>query len=51
MIQFQENAQTDGRWEGRWIDVQTLFYKTLPTAARGPKIETIFMNTKNTKTN
>ena len=36
MIQFKENARTDGRKDGRkaW---QTLFYKTLPATARRPK--------------
>ena len=39
MIQFKENAQTDRRMEGPkdgWKDGQTLFYRTLPTTARGP---------------
>ena len=33
MIQFKENTWTDGRTDG-----QTLFYRTLPATARGPKI-------------
>ena len=44
MTQFQENAQTDERtegWNDRWTDGrtegQTLFYRTLPTTARGTK--------------
>ena len=35
MIQFQENAWTEGRMEG-WKDGQTLFYRTLPATAGGP---------------
>ena len=35
MIQFKENAWTDGRTEG-WKDGQTLFYRTLLATARGP---------------
>ena len=35
MIQFQENAQTDGRTEGQ-KDEQILFYRTLPATAGGP---------------
>ena len=31
IIQFQENAWTEGRKDG-----QTLFYRTLPTTAGGP---------------
>ena len=41
MIQFQENAQTDGRMDGktdRRKDRQTLFHMTLPTTAEGSKI-------------
>ena len=36
MIQFKENAQTDGQKDG-WKDGQTLFHRTLPATARGPK--------------
>ena len=32
MIQFQENAWTEGRMEGQ-KDGQTLFYRTLPATA------------------
>ena len=32
MIQFKENAQTDG-----WKDGQTLLYRTLLATAGGPK--------------
>ena len=39
MIEFKENARTDGRMDGR-MDGQTLFYRTLPATARGPKIVT-----------
>ena len=35
MIQFKENAQTDGKMEGQ-KDRQTLFYRTLPANAGGP---------------
>ena len=36
MSQFRENLWTDGRMDGR-TDGQTLFYRTLPTEAGGPK--------------
>ena len=36
MIQFKENAQTDGQKDRR-TDGQTLFYRTLPAAAGGSK--------------
>ena len=43
IIQFQENAQREGRvngqmegWMDGWKDGQTLFYSTLPATARGP---------------
>ena len=36
MIQFQENAWTEGQTEGL-KDGQTLFHRTLLTTARGPK--------------
>ena len=36
MIQFQEKAWTDGRTEER-KDGQTLFHRTLPANAGGPK--------------
>ena len=36
MIQFKENAQTDGQ-RGRRKDGQTIFYRTLPGTIRGPK--------------
>ena len=36
MIQFQQNAWTDRRTEGR-KDGQTLSYSTLPGTAGGPK--------------
>ena len=36
MIQFKENARTDGRKDGR-KDGQTLFYRILPATARGSK--------------
>ena len=45
MIQFKENAPTDGRTEGRkdgWKDGQTLFCRTLPATAGGPKEGKIF---------
>ena len=32
MIQFQEKA-----WKNRWKDGQTLFHRTLPANAVGPK--------------
>ena len=34
MIKFQENAWTEG-----WKDGQTLFYRTLPATAEGPKTD------------
>ena len=37
MIQFQENAWTEERMKGR-KDRQTLFYRTLPVTAGGPKM-------------
>ena len=39
MIEFQENAWTERRMEGRERrkDGQTLFCRTLPATARGPK--------------
>ena len=40
MIQFRENARTDGRMEGRMQgrkDGQTLFYRTFSATAGGPK--------------
>ena len=40
MIQFKENTWTDGRTERQtegWKDRQTLFYRTLPATASGPK--------------
>ena len=36
MIQFKENAWTDGRKDGQ-KDGETLFYRTLPANAGGPK--------------
>ena len=36
MIQSKENAQTDQQ-KDRWKDGQTLFYRTLPATAGGPK--------------
>ena len=42
MIHFKENAPTDGQKDGRkdgQKDGQTLFYRTLPATAEGPKIE------------
>ena len=49
MTRFQENVwtykRTHGRTEG-WKDEQTLFYKTLPATAGGPKIaDGIYFNT------
>ena len=38
MMQFQENAWTEGRTEGR-KDGQTLFYRTLTATAGGPKMK------------
>ena len=38
MIQFQENAWTEGRTEGQ-KGKQTLLYKTLPATTRGSKRE------------
>ena len=35
MIQFKENAWTDGQKDGQ-KDGQTLFYRTLPATTRGP---------------
>ena len=43
MIQFKENARTDGRTEGR-KDGQTLFYGTLPDTARDPIILVLLYN-------
>ena len=40
MSQFRENLRTDGRTDGRIdgrMNGQTLFYKTLPVEAGGPK--------------
>ena len=39
MIQFQENAWTEGQTEGQ-KDGKTLFYRTLPATAEGPIIKT-----------
>ena len=36
MIQFQENARTDGR-TGGWKGGLTLFHRTLPATGGGPK--------------
>ena len=47
MIQFQEKAWTEGQTEGR-KDRQTLFYRTLPTTAGGPKI-TVFSRVDSSK--
>ena len=41
MIQFKENAWTDGRTDGR-MDAQTLFYRTFPATAGGPKMKLNF---------
>ena len=41
MSQFRENVRTDGKTDGRRderTDGQTLFYRTLPAKAEGPKI-------------
>ena len=38
MIQFKENAWTDGRmWKDGWKDRQTSFYRTLPASTRVSK--------------
>ena len=39
MIQFKENARTEGRTEGR--TGQILFYRILPATAGGPKNDLI----------
>ena len=38
MVQFKENAQTDG-WKDRQKDRQTLFYRTFAATTRGPKMK------------
>ena len=38
-MHFQENARTDRRTEEGQKDRETLFYRTLPATARGPKIQ------------
>ena len=43
MIQFKENAQTDGRTDG-----QTLFYRTLLATAGGPKSDSRTPSLQNT---
>ena len=42
MIQFQENARTEGRTERR-KDGQTLFHRTLPATAGNPKTNLFFI--------
>ena len=46
MIQFKENARTDGKIDGGktdgWKDGQTLFYRTLPSITGGPKSEHLY---------
>ena len=52
-MQFQENAWTEGRMEGR-KDGQTLFYRTFTATAGGPKTdwhEDMQMDTKTKKKN
>ena len=44
MIQFQENAETDGKMDGRTEgqkDRQTLFHRTLPADVSDPKVQKI----------
>ena len=43
MLQFQENARTEGQAEGR-KDGHTLLYRTLSTTAEGPIMVYIFVS-------